>query len=283
MFDENAYRETFAVIHASEATRTEVLNMAKQTGNARTRRLPRRMLTLAAAIVLLLALGMTAYAAAGYEIPWWSVVGRQPELLPRAEEGAELLRQFAAARGLEENVEITGRVAHWDGPGSSDVYEYYYTVARKAASVAFYGTGELRAVDLREQLAQAHPGSASAVEYWMGQYPDLRAYAAGVEQAAPGVLDALAAAGLCQSGSGEILRVWCNPHGPFWGDWAECFVLLKDGSALELWLEPETLTAEGFRCYKPEDVPDARNGLFAAMQEGREEEWYADLPFSGVG
>ena len=61
--DENTIREAFAALHASEATRQEVLQM--QEKNKMTRPIGRRVLTLAVAAVLVVALAAGVLAASG--------------------------------------------------------------------------------------------------------------------------------------------------------------------------------------------------------------------------
>jgi hypothetical protein len=63
-------------------------------------------------------------------------------------------------------------------------------------------------------------------------------------------------------------------------DCTVCSVLMADGTAYELWLQPETLAPEGFMYFIAKDAMKTRNGFFVALQEGTEEAWWDALQSS---
>ena len=69
----------------------------------------------------------------------------------------------------------------------------------------------------------------------------------------------------------------------FMDDCAVVSVLMTDGTAYELWLQPDTFEPEGFMFFKAEDTPNTRNGFFTALHDGTEDKWWEMIQNTGVG
>lgn len=230
----------------------------------------KRMITLALAAALVLALSVTAYSVGSRTLEMYRL-RENPTLRQQAEQGAEDLHRFTGGHFVADD-----EVRYEDGDhGQTDSSMYFYN--NHSFMVDYYGSGEIHALNARAAFTEEHPGYIVAADYWEAQYPDAESYKAKVEAAAPGILDALHADGWIVGESSGIERTYCNARQRFMDDCTVCSVLMADGTAYELWLQPETLEAEGFMYFIAKDTPNTRNGFFAALQEGTEEEWWDAL------
>lgn len=236
----------------------------------------KRIITLALAAALVLALGVSASAA----IQWFAEyrsLEENPQLVSQADRGAQDLARFAGGSYTADD-----SLVYEDGDrGQSDTTTYFYNGL--LYSVCYYGSGEIHAINAREKFPLAHPGFDSSFAYLENQYPDAAAYKAKIEAAAPGVLDALHAEGWIAGEGSGIERAYCNAHSRFMDNCTVCSVLMTDGTAYELWLQPDTLEVEGYMFWKAADTPNTRNGLFTALHEGTEEDWWQALQTGGLG
>ena len=49
---------------------------------------------------------------------------------------------------------------------------------------------------------------------------------------------------------------------------------MDDDSAYSLWFKVDDLSVADFLYFTPQDMPNTRNGLFQALKDGTEEEWW---------
>ncbi len=237
----------------------------------------RHIISFALAAALILGLGAAAYAATNWFSEYRSLK-ENPELQQKAEQGVTDLQEFTGS----ENFNSDEYALYEDGDqGQSDTTMFFYN--NHTFTIDYYGSGEIHALDARDNYMIDHPGYTAAVKYWEDQYPDAEDYKAKVEAAAPDILDQLHADGWIIGDSSIIERVYCNERMRFMDDAVDCRVLMTDGTAYELWLQPDTFEVEGFMYWKAEDTPNTRNGFFTALHEGTEEQWWDNLQNSGVG
>ena len=230
----------------------------------------KRIFTLALAAALILALGTAAYSVGTRTLEWYRL-REDTALRKQAEQGAEDLHRFTGGHFVADD-----EVRYEDGDsGQTDSSMYFYN--NHSFMVDYYGSGEIHALNAREAFTEEHPGYIVAADYWEAQYPDAQSYKAKVEAAAPGILDALHADGWIAGEGSGVARAYCNARCRFMDDCAVCRVLMADGTAYELWLQPETLEVEGFMYFIAKDTPNTRGGFFTALQEGTEEEWWDAL------
>lgn len=230
----------------------------------------KRIITLALAAALILALGVTAYSM-GFRTLEMYRLREDPALQKQAEQGAADLERFTGGHFIADD-----EVRYENGDqGQTDSSMYFYN--NHSFMVDYYGSGEIHALNARAAFTKDHPGYTVAADYWEAQYPDAEGYKAKVEAAVPEILDALHADGWIVGESSGIERAYCNARQRFMDDCTVCSVLMTDGTAYELWLQPETLEVEGFMYFIAKDTPNTRNGFFAALQEGTEEEWWDAL------
>ena len=237
----------------------------------------KRIVTLALAAALVLALGAVAYGATA----WYSEtrsLEESTELRQGADRGAEDLQRFLGGGIFVAD----GDAIYENGDkGQSDTTTFFYN--DWTYSISYYGSGEIQILDAASSFQLDCPANKPLVQYLEERYPDAAGYKAEVEAAAPAILDALHEGGWIQGDSSEIERVYCNERNRFNDKCAICSVLMTDGSAYELKLQPDTLEVKGFLYWKPEDALNARNGLFVALHEGTEEEWWQQLQTGGLG
>lgn len=236
----------------------------------------KRIITFALAAALMLALGAVAYAATNWFVEWRSLKN-DPALQQQADIGADDLHQFAGGQFVADD-----DVLYEDGDqGQSDTTMYFFN--DHTYSVDYYGSGEIHSLDARESFALEDHDGMFAVEYWEKKYPNAEEYKARIETATPGILDKLHSDGWIIGESSGIERAYCKPQMRFMDDCAVVSVLMTDGTAYELWLQPDTFEPEGFMFFKAEDTPNTRNGFFTALHEGTEDEWWEMIQNSGVG
>ncbi len=146
-------------------------------------------------------------------------------------------------------------------------------------SLIFYSGGEIKALDTRDETAVYRPEMTEK---------EAATYARKAEAACPRVLDALHDDGYIKGCGSEIDKCFCNDFAGsqtiFNGDSVWVNVLMRDDSAYCVFLEPDTFVCKGFVYTKSENMPVMYNGLFAAMRDGTEAQWWYDLQHAdGLG
>ena len=139
-------------------------------------------------------------------------------------------------------------------------------------SLFFYSGGEIKALDARDLTEEYRPEMTAE---------EAAAYAAKAEAACPRILDALHEDGYIKGCGSEIEKCFCNDFagsdtifngGAVWVD-----VLMKDDTAYAVFLEPDTFACKGFVYTKPENMPVMYGGIYMAMRDGTEAQWWYDL------
>ena len=136
MTEREKFIRSFSHLHASEQTLTEVLRMTKQeTGRKRTRWAARRAVTLLAAALLLLALGVTAYAV-GQSIH----ARRQEELREEYRVEENHVSAYREYETPEEAQPGTTLLAAYNGGGGLQIYVNISPVSPEEVRSPFYQT-----------------------------------------------------------------------------------------------------------------------------------------------
>ena len=123
MFDENKYRSCFDKVIAPESMEKEILNMT--TGKNKTGKagFGRRIAVVAAALVMMLSLGVAAQAAGWFDLGD-AVIGRldMPE-----NDLATLVGEGEASPSAEEFIALTGAKGSPEYEGVKEWFEYYWS------------------------------------------------------------------------------------------------------------------------------------------------------------
>ena len=136
MTERERFIRTFSHLHASEETLTEVLRMTKQEKRIkRTRWAARRAVTLLAAAILLLALGVTAYAV-GQSIH----ARRQEELREEYRVEENHVNAYREYETPEEAQPGTTLLAAYNGGGGLQIYVNISPVSPEEVRSPFYQT-----------------------------------------------------------------------------------------------------------------------------------------------
>jgi len=235
-----------------------------------------RLLLIAAALIALLSI--SAFAMSGWYTKTF-LLEDKPELTSMVQQAMDDASRFSGTNANE--AEISPVASYENGEyAQSGVYRFSTT----SGSIGYYETGEIQFIDCRS----SEPENLTGIQKYSDPYEnffandaDMDSYVEKLEEAAPVILDALQQDGWIQGHSEEIARVWVNDiYGKdtiFNGPTATIHVLMVDDTAYELWLNPETLECEGFMFWKAEDMPNTRNGLFAALKEGKQAQWQYDV------
>ena len=266
-------------------------NYVQDAGEAllHTRVRPRRhtLRTVLIAAILMAFMGISAYAAGGRILENWSL-RQKPELKDQAAQGAEDLARFT---GLSpEDFTVQDSVLYEDGDqGQTEVTTYFYSCSKAAGDfwIDYYAGGEIHLLGTRDSFAPLDMGEhEDRLDYFRALFADPLAYKAKVEAAAPAMLDRLHAGGWVKGSSEHLLRAYLNEHElepiEFRGEclnesYLELYLLMDDDSAYSLWFKVDDLSVADFMYFIPQDMPNTRNGLFAALKEGTEEDWWAWL------
>lgn len=245
------------------------------------RKMRRRVRTLLLVALISCFLGVTAYAAG--EIYEYRSLREDPALQKQAEQGAQELERFTHT-GLPITAEDTALYMN-NERGQSGVTDFMYHVEGTDAwlSVEYYDTGEIETLDARQLYMLDWEEHEYPFQWFDEHYPDRAAYKERLIEAAPGLIDELHADGWIGHSSADIEKAGILDIHVFWDTYAQIRVLMKDGCAYELWLQPDTFAIEGFMFWKPEDAAIIRNGFFPALRDDRLEEWWEELMAVSVG
>lgn len=138
---------------------------------------------------------------------------------------------------------------------------------------AYYENGDIMWMDDRTVTDEEYRPNMTAEE--------AVAYADRVERIAPDVLDALHEKGYVKGDSSGVECCFCNDFAGsdtiFNGGTAWVDVLMKDGSAYALLLDPEDLSSRGFLYFDAETAPKMYDGVYTAMHNGTLEQYWYDL------
>ena len=256
----------------------------------RSRVKPRRrrvLRTVLIAAVIAAFMGVSAFAAGGRIQEIWSL-RQNPELKDRAVRGAEDLARFTGL--APEDFAIRDDVHYEDGDqGQTEVTSYFYDCRKRTGMfwVNYYANGDIHMLGTRDDNAPLNTeGYDSRLDFFRALYADPLAYKAKVEAAAPAMLDALHEGGWVKGSSEHLVRAYLNEHYlealEFQGQslnesYLELNLLMDDDSAYCLWFKVDDLSVADFMYFIPKDMPNTRNGLFQALKDGTEEEWFAWL------
>lgn len=178
---------------------------------------------------------------------------------------ADLVEKAAAAKNTE--------LRQYDDMGES---VYSYSFEKALHRLFFYASGEIKMLDARDLTEEYRPEMTEE---------EATAYAAKAEAACPRVIDALHDDGYIKGTSSEIECCFCNDLAGadtiFNGDSVWVDVLMKDDSAYSIFLEPDTFACTGFVYSKPENMSVMYGGIFVAMRDGTEAQWWYDLQHAG--
>lgn len=153
---------------------------------------------------------------------------------------------------------------------------YAYSFEKQLHRLFFYSNGEIKALDARDRSADYHPDMTTE---------EAAAYARKAEAACPRILDALHDDGYIKGSGSEVECCFCNDFAGSWtifdsgAVWVD--VLMKDNSAYAIFLEPDTFACEGFVYTTPENMPDMYGGIYVAMRNGTEAQWWYDTQHAG--
>lgn len=144
--------------------------------------------------------------------------------------------------------------------------------------ISYYDGGDIAEIDTRDRLGKRYcPHMSDEVA---------AAYADMVETIAPGVLDDLHDAGYVKGTSSDVESCFCNDFEGsstiFNGNAVWVDVLMKDGSAYALFLDPDDFTSRGFMYFDAETAPKMYAGVYTAMHNDTLEEYWYDIRH-GIG
>ena len=245
----------------------------KETYPVRTVR--KRIITFILAAVLILALGVTAYAVG--EIFEYRKINGDPVLQQQSDKGERDIRRFTFA-GI--SITPTDEALYMNNEkGQSGVTDYWYTVdgTDKKIMVSYYDSGEINTMDARELYPVDYSPYSFGIDWFKANHPDLEAYKKRLIEAAPGLIETLHEEGWIKHGVDDIAKVGIIDSNVFSEPSAVIRVLTKDDNGYELWLEPDSFALEGFMYWNAKDTLVIRNGFFPALKEDRLEEWWNDL------
>lgn len=143
--------------------------------------------------------------------------------------------------------------------------------------IEYYDSGDIMGMDNRKVTKEEyHPNMSQAAA---------AAYADMVETIAPGVLDTLHEKGYVKGNSSGVERCFCNDFDGsgtiFNGNAVWVDVLMKDGSAYALFLDPEDFSSQGFLYFDAETAPKMYDGVYTAMHNDTLEQYWYDLQHRG--
>ena len=276
------------ILFAMNDIRYEYAEDAGQSLHSSRVRPRRRVLrTVLIAAIIAAFMGVSAFAAGRRVMETWSLRQR-PELNSQAEKGAADLARFTGLQA--EDFTVRDDVHYEDGEhGQTEVTTYFYNCSKARGNywIDYYSNGDIHLLGTRDYEAPLDlDGCDSRLEYFQALYADPLAYKAKVEAAGPAMLDALHADGWVKGRSEHIARVYLNEHYlepvEFEGEclnesYLELQILMDDDSAYCLWFKVDDLSVADFMYFIPQDMPNTRNGLFQALKDGTEEDWWAWL------
>ncbi|MBQ6371792.1 MAG: hypothetical protein IJJ22_01555 [Oscillospiraceae bacterium] len=236
------------------------------------RAVKKRIITLILAAVLILALGVTAYAVG--EIFEYRKINSDPALQQQSDKGEQDVRRFTF-----DGISITpGNEALYlnNEKGQSGVTDYWYTVdgTDKQIMVSYYDSGEINTMDARDLYPVDYSPYTFGIDWFNANHQDLEAYKKRLVEAAPGLIETLHEEGWIKHGTDDIAKIGIQDSNVFIEPSAVIRVLTKDDNGYELWLEPDSLALEGFMYWNAKDTQVIRNGFFPALNEDRLEEWW---------
>ena len=252
---------------------TKMKIQQKETKPARTIR--KRILTLILAAVLILALGVTAYAVG--EIFEYRKIKEDRALQQQSDQGKKDALRFTFA-GLSITPSDEALYLSND-KGQSGVTDFWYKVdgTDQQIMVSYYDSGEISTMDARDLYPVDYSPYDFGIDWFRAKYPDLEAYKKRLIEAAPGLIETLHEEGWIRHDKSDIAKVGIIDSNVFMEPSAVIRVLTKDDNSYELWLEPDSLALEGFMYWNAKDTLVIRNGFFPALKEDRLEQWWNEL------
>ena len=235
----------------------------------------KRIITLILAAVLILALGVTAYAMG--EIFEYRKIKNDSALQEQSDRGEKDLQRFTFA-GL--SITPVDEALYLNNEkGQSGVTDFWYTVdgTDKQIMVSYYDSGEINTMDARDLYPVDYSPYDYGIDWFNAKYPDLKSYKDRLIEAAPGLIDTLHNEGWIKHSKEDIVKIGIQDSNVFIEPSAVIRVLTKDNNGYELWLEPNSLSLEGFMYWNAKDTQVIRNGFFPALKEDRVEEWWNEL------
>ena len=235
----------------------------------------KRIITFSLAATLVLSMGAAVYAIG--EIFEIRTIQNDRTLKKQSEQGSKDIEQFTG-----EKIDlIPGEYAiYMDNEiGQSGItnFDYWTDQSNQKVKISYYDSGEVHMVDARALFTRDYAPYKNDLEWFNAKYPEQDAYKASLIKAIPELFDALYKSGWIKHSSQDINKTDILNIHLFWDGYAQMRILTKDDCGYELWLEPETLTLEGFMYWNAKDTQNIRNGFFIALKEDRLEEWWAEL------
>ncbi|MBR0352944.1 MAG: hypothetical protein IJH53_07035 [Oscillospiraceae bacterium] len=263
--------DVVSAMRIKELTRMKI----EQENTRSVRYVRKRIITLILAAVLILALGVTAYAMG--EIFEYRKIKNDSALQEQSDRGEKDLQRFTFA-GL--SITPVDEALYLNNEkGQSGVTDFWYTVdgTDKQIMVSYYDSGEINTMDARDLYPVDYSPYDYGIDWFNAKYPDLKSYKDRLIEAAPGLIDTLHNEGWIKHSKEDIVKIGIQDSNVFIEPSAVIRVLTKDNNGYELWLEPNSLSLEGFMYWNAKDTQVIRNGFFPALKEDRVEEWWNEL------
>lgn len=195
--------------------------------------------------------------------------------LTRSEIAQQDMRRFTG----ENTAQVDGNYDYLNNGVQNDIYRYKFKgLTGRSKEISYYKSGEIYMLDTRESVQEYRPGMSMAAA---------SAYARMVENIAPDILNELREGEFVTGSGKDIRRCFCNDfYGEatvFNGGAALVYLLMEDGTAYALWLNPQSLRCEGFAYYDADSMPQMYNGLYSAMADDTLESWWYKVNHDGLG
>lgn len=163
---------------------------------------------------------------------------------------------------------------HLDNGIQNGVTQFYFDGLKM---VSYYDNGDLMWLDNRDMKDEEYRPAMTEAE--------AEAYSSAAETAALGVLDILHEKGYVKGTGADVECCFCNDFDGagtiFNGNAVWVDVLMKDGSAYALFLDPEDLSSRGFLYFDAETAPKMYGGVYTAMHNGMLEQYWYDIQHAG--
>lgn len=195
--------------------------------------------------------------------------------LTRSEIARQDMRRFTG----EDKMQVDSNYDYLNNDVQNDIYRYKFKgLTGHSKEISYYRSGEIYMLDTRESVQEYRPGmSPSAAS----------AYARMVEDIAPDILDELHEGDFVKGTGNDIQRCFCNDFAGestvFNGGTARVYLLMEDGTAYALWLDPQSLQCEGFAYFDEESTPKMFDGIYSAMADDTLDTWWYTLNHNGLG
>ena len=235
----------------------------------------KRIITFAIAAALVISMGTAVYAIG--EIMEYIRIKNNHSLSIQSEQGAKDIEQFTGEEIELKPGEYALYLDNEKGQSGTTNFDYFMDKSNQKLHISYYDSGEVNMVDARALFKLDFTPYSNELEWFEAVHPDRDEYKLTVIEAIPGLVDALNEDGWIKHTSDDIDKADILNIHLFWDTYVQMRVLMVDGSAYELWLEPESLAPEGFMYWNSQDAKVIRNGFFAALKEDRLEAWWEEL------